>query len=275
MHVYWTTGCGWTDAIAVVRARRSAGKWTGVKGAVRTWLGAEKAKLTGGNRKHEMAAGFGSKATTAWISAVVAEATRTSESSDAPAAPESTGAAATGSTATRAQQHAQNLVRLEREMVVTYAAFSHHSRGKVRRTKTTTATHIVYTARKGPLRYDIRGCNHIPRGERIATAHELGWHVRSDGSEGLGEVVVRGIVPGCLRDALAAVKAMRGSEGAVVEMVRDGHWAPTSGPTTVARGVSHHGDVIQAREEPPTLVACPRFAPSHPALVRSHTDSGI
>ena len=106
MHVYWTTGCGWTDAIAVARARRSAGKWTGVKGAVRTWLGAEKAKLTGGNRKHEMAAGFGSKATTTWISSVVAEAMRTSESSDAPAAPESTGATATGSTATRAQQHA-------------------------------------------------------------------------------------------------------------------------------------------------------------------------
>ena len=275
MHVYWTTGCGWTDAIAVARARRTAGKWTGVKGAVRTWLGAEKAKLTGGNRKHEMAAGFGSKETTAWISSVVAEARRTSGSSDAPAAPESTGAAATGSTATRAQQHARNLARLEREMTVTYDARSHYGRGKVRRTKTTTSTHIVYTARKGPLRYDIRGCNHIPRGERIATAHELGWHVRSDGSEGLGEVVVRGLVPGCLRDALTAVKAMRRSKEAIVEMARDGHWAPTSGPTVVARGVSQHGDVIQAREESPRWVACPRFAPSHPALVRSHTDSGI
>ena len=274
MHAHWATGDGWTGAIAAARAHRTAGKWTGVKGAVRAWLGAEKAKLTGGNRKHEMAAGFGSKETTAWISSVVAEATRTSESSDAPAAPESTGAAATGSTATRAQQHAQNLARLEREMTVTYDAFSHYSRGKVRRTKTMTSTRVVYTARKGALRYDIRGCNHIPRGERIATAHELGWHVRSDGSEGLGEVVVRGLVPGCLRDALTAVKAMRRSKEAIVEMVRDGHWVPTSGPTTVARGVSQHGDVIQAREEPPRWV-CPRFVPSHQSCVRSHTDSGI
>ena len=250
MHAHWATGDGWTDAIAAARAHRTAGKWTGVKGAVRAWLGAEKAKLTGGNRKHEMAAGFGSKETTAWISSVVAEATRTSESSDAPAAPESTGGAAAGSTATRAQQHAQNLARLEREMTVTYDAFSHYSRGKVRRTKTMTSTRVVYTARKGALRYDIRGCNHIPRGERIATAHALGWHVRSDGSEGLGEVVVRGLVPGCLRDALTAVKAMRRSKEAIVEMVRDGHWVPTSGPTTVARGVSQHGGVIQAREEP-------------------------
>jgi hypothetical protein len=68
---------------------------------------------------------------------------------------------------------------------------------------------------------------------------------------------------------------MRRSKEAIVEMARDGHWAPTSGPTVVARGVSQHGDVIQAREESPRWVACPRFAPSHPALVRSHTDSGI
>jgi hypothetical protein len=27
--------------------------------------------------------------------------------------------------------------------------------------------------------------------------------------------------------------------------------------------VIQHGDVIQAREELPALVACPRFAPSH------------
>ena len=151
-------------------------------------------------------------------------------------------------------------------MTVTYDAFSHYSRGK-RRTKTTTSTHIVYTARKGPLRYDIRGCNHIPRGERIATAHELGWRVRSDGSEGLGEIVVRGLVPGCLRDALTAVKSMRRSKEAIVEMARDGHWAPTSGPTVVARGVSHHGDVIQAREEPQALGRLPALRSISPELV--------
>ena len=41
MHVYWTTGGGWTGAIAAARAHRTTGKWTGVKSAVRAWAAAE------------------------------------------------------------------------------------------------------------------------------------------------------------------------------------------------------------------------------------------
>ena len=77
MHAHWTTGGGRTGAIAAAHVHRTSGRWPGVKSAVRAWLGAEKHRLTEGNKKHPIVMNFGPREATEWIRAVVDKAKRT------------------------------------------------------------------------------------------------------------------------------------------------------------------------------------------------------
>ena len=135
MHVYGTTGDGWTGAIAAARAHRTAGKWTGVKGVVRAWLGVEKRRLTKGNKKHPIVKSFGAGAASAWIRAVVDEAKRAyvaethgergaggSEASGetAPSADQDVSPPSADQDVPPAVRHARNLGLLSREMTVIY-----------------------------------------------------------------------------------------------------------------------------------------------------------
>ena len=90
MNAHWTEGDGWTGALEAARAHREArGTWTGIKGAVGRWLDGEKRRLTGGNQKHPLAAGFKPAGKTAWVNRVVAAAQR----SHVPTAGDSSGPA--------------------------------------------------------------------------------------------------------------------------------------------------------------------------------------
>ena len=88
---------------------------------------------------------------------------------------------------------------------MTYTAFSHYGRGKVRRTRTTTATRQVFTTRTGGMNYDIRGRNIVVTGESIAIAGrgavETRWRVYPDDCDRHGKVMAIDIVTMGFNDA--------------------------------------------------------------------------
>ena len=263
MHAHWTAG-GRTGAIAAAHAHRTAGRWTGVKGAVRTWLGAEKRRLTDGNKKHPIVKGFGPSVTPEWIRAVVREAKRTYVDET----PGERGAGvAREPQSNEAQEpsadqdvsptvlHARNLGLLRREMTVIYTASVHRDGGKAR-TRTTTATHRVFTARTGSMTYDLRGRSSVAVGERIAItgrgAVEARWRIYPHDCDRHGKVMAVDIITMCFNDAHVAInKARHATRDVAAAVVRGGFMCPTVGSATTTPGVRHHHGKIQAPCEEP------------------------
>ena len=263
MHAHWTAG-GRTGAIAAAHAHRTAGKWTGVKGAVRTWLGAEKRRLAKGNKKHPVVKGFGPSVTPEWIRAVVREAKRTYVDET----PGRGAGVAREPQSNEAQEpsadhdvsptvlHARNLGLLRREMTVIYTASVHRDGGKAR-TRTTTATHKVFTARTGSMTYDLRGRSSVAVGERIAItgrgAVEARWRIYPHDCDRHGRVMAVDIVTMGFRDAHVAInKARHATRDVAAAVVRGGFMCPTVGSATTTPDVRHHGGKIQARVRNPS-----------------------
>ena len=265
MHAHWTAG-GRTGAIAAAHAHRAAGRWPGVMGAVRTWLGAEKRRLANGNKKHPIVKGFGPSVAPEWIRAVVLEAKRTYVDET----PGERGAGvAREPPSNEAQEpsvdqdvsptvlHARNLGLLRREMTVIYTASVRRGGGRVG-TRTTTATRQVFTARTGSMTYDLRGRSSVAVGERIAItgrgAVEARWRIYPHDCDRHGRVMAVDIVTMGFRDAHVAInKARHATRDVAAAVVRGGFMCPTVGSATTTPGVRHHGGKIQARVRNPNL----------------------
>ena len=264
MHAHWTAG-GRTGAIAAAHAHRAAGRWTGVMGAVRTWLGAEKRRLANGNKKHPVVKGFGPSVAPEWIRAVVLEAKRTYVDET----PGERGAGvAREPPSNEAQEpsvdqdvsptvlHARNLGLLRREMSVIYTASVRRGGGRVG-TRTTTATRQVFTVRTGSMNYDIRGRSSVVIDERIAFASRGGkatWRIYPDNCDrDLGRLMAVDIVVMGVTDARRAMnRARHATCDVAAAVVRGGFMHPVVGPATTTPGVRHHGGKIQARVRNPS-----------------------
>ena len=140
-------------------------------------------------------------------------------------------------------------------MTVVYTASSHGERGK-RRTRTTTATRLVYTTRVGSMAYDIRGRNSVVTGERIAIAArgpvETAWRVYPDDYDRSGRVMARDIITNGFIDARAAINRARHAKlDVAAAVVRGGFMHPAAGSTTTTQGVRHHHGKMQARVRNP------------------------
>ena len=275
MNAHWTEGDGWTGALDAARAHREArGTWTGIKGAVGRWLDGEKRRRTGGNRKHELAAGFKPKGKTAWVNRVVAAAQQayvpTAAAHNAasvavvavvPAAAAAVVPAAAAAAAARATSvpgaavvplaplpppvvHARNLAGLARVMTVKYDVFSKLTSLGHPRYKQGEAKYQVYTARKGALVFNVQGRGKVPAGPRIAVREDEGLCVGE--SRRGGKLVARAMVPWSVSDARRVMNKVWHTPDAAKSFLENGEvFVQPRGPATEALGIRYRDGVFQ------------------------------